>query len=314
MINNKKGIALFSTLLIMVLVIILMTISLRNTSNIKQSILSDRYLIQENLTITDIIKYLEDKLFVKIKDIKDIGAKEEILKLLFSSPLSIENEYDNSKVIINLKANDGLMNINHINATHYESYIKDIFKQIGITDPTLLAEIIMANYEKTDKYREDYRLNKTNPDFKYGNILSLEVFQKIIDIYISNSDDETSAKNIEYQKYFKFLDIKKTDQNHLNFNNMDIKLIDAIVTLNSEVRKQIIEKTIPFTKYDELNLRKDDEVNEEALLTEQNIKFETKNILIQINIESINYSVECMFNYDYIGKTITNLEMDRWKN
>ena len=312
---HKKGIALFSTLLILVLVIMLMSVSLRNTSNIKKSHNLDRTIIQENINITDINKILKDKILNKINSVKNKKDKIILLNALFTYPILIKNEYNSTTIELSIKSNDGKININNIKNKSYTNYIKSIFKKIGIQDVDLLSLIILSNIDDSDKYNEQYRIANFNNDYKIGDIRYLLDFKNIINIYIQFSDD-SEARDIEYDKYFKFTTSDKRN-GHLDFNYMDIKLIDSIdIVLKKDIRQKIAKKPSFFVSSKELEL----EYNEEDLykpdqkLIDLGIDFFTIDTICRINIKSINNTVEYKFNFNIKNGIITNLEMDRWIN
>ena len=308
----KKAIALFSTLLILVLVIMLMSVALKNTSNIKKISLSDRYLIQENLTITDIKKILDNKIFRKLKDLKS-EDKVKVLNKLFSTPFEVLDSVNNSNITVTLKSNDGKVNINYITDHEQKKYIGNIFIKIGVLDSDMLTEILLANIESSSKYRDDYKMSINNLDYKNGNITNYSDFKKIIEIYVKHSED-VKAYDINYLKYFKFLADDNARNTNLDINYMEIELLDAIenMSLKNSIRTKIKTKKGLFKKYSELELNNYNEVNEEDSLRKKSIGFITRNIICKINIKSINYSVQYIFNYNIENYEVSNIRLDRW--
>lgn len=308
----KKAIALFSTLLILVLVMMLMSIALKNTTNIKKTSVLDRYLIQENITIADIKKILDEKISSKIKSI-DPENRGEALKLLFSTPLKINNSVDNSEITITLMPNDGKLNINYIIKNEYQKYITRIFDKIGIKDSSLLLEIILANIVYTNEHNDNYKIALKDLDFKSGLIRKFDDFKKVIDLYVKYSDD-FNARNINYTKYFKFINDSNERNNILDINYMEIELLDALegLSIKNSIRTKIKNKSFLFKKFEELELVEEGAVNEEELLRSKKIEFTTKNTICKINIKSINYSVQYIFNYDIENNKLSKISMGRW--
>jgi len=95
---------------------------------------------------------------------------------------------------------------------------------------------------------------------------------------------------------------------------MEIELFDAIenLSLKNSIRAKIKTKKSLFKSYSELQLNNDSEVNEEDNLRKKSIGFITKNIICKINIKSINYSVQYIFNYDIENYKVSNIRLDRW--
>ncbi len=177
----------------------------------------------------------------------------------------------------------------------------------------MLIEVLLANIESSSKYRDDYKISINNLDYKNGNITNYTDFKKIIEIYVKFSQD-TEAYDINYLKYFKFLNDNNARNNNLDINYMEIELIDAIenISLKNSIRAKIKTKKSLFKSYRELELNNDSEVNEEDSLRKKNIGFITKNIVCKINIKSINYSVQYIFNYDIGNFKVSNIRLDRW--
>lgn len=305
---KKKGIALFSTLLIMVLVIMLMSVALKNTTNIKKSQQKDRYLIQENITINDIKKLLKEKVLERLNNLN--GEKKiQLQKVLFSSPLTIINKFDNTTITITLRPEDGKININKIDNADFKEYMKDILWKIGIKEVEIFRDVVMANIKTDSDQRDQYKLTQYNEDYNNGDITNYQDFKKIVDIYVMQSED-FNARKINYRKYFKF--VKDVRGENLDFNYMDLILRKYIVPLNSKNKKLITKSSYRFTNIKDFKLEDEQKIEKvKSNFKTYNIKFETINTICIINIKSINYRVQYSFNYDIKNGKITNIEMDR---
>lgn len=314
----KKGIALFSTLMILVLVIMLMSIALKNSTNIKKSSLKDRYLIQENITITDVVKLVEDKITSKLKSLKG-EEKVEIQKVLFSNPLKINDSVTNSKIVVSMSPNNGKLNINFINSIDGEDYLKSIFSQIDVKEPQILADIILANITNSDKYNDDYKIHLKQLDKSFGYINSYEEFEDMLAVYVQNTDD-IEAFSINFRKYLNFyVEVQKDGKdkkynrladNILDINYVPIELVDSIVGLKNSIRKNIQTKKYSFYSFTDLQL--DSKTAQQKKLEDYGFGFETQNILLEINITSINNRVKYLLNYNLNTKKISKISMDRW--
>ena len=309
----KNGIALFSTLMILVLVIMLMAISLKNSTNIKITTLKDRYIIQENTTITDIVKLIENKLIPKLEKLKG-ESKVKIQKILFENPVIIKNSVTNSIITVTMYPNDGKQNINFINSTEGKKFIKNIFDVIGVKEPEVLSNIVLANITNSDKYSDDYKLHLKNKNKTFGYIQDQNSFYRFIDIYVQNTDDQ-DVYTIDFNKYFNFYEnsaqkYNRIADNILDINYIKIELIDSVINLNNDVRKLIKDKSILFSKYTQLEL--DTDSSDKDILKNHGFEFETQNILLKINTKSINNRIEYLLNYNLTTKKISNISMDRW--
>jgi hypothetical protein len=309
----KKGIALFSTLMILVLVIMLMAVALKNSTNIKKSILKDRYIIQENLTVTDVIKLVDNQIASKLQSLSG-EQRVEAQNILFAHPLNIQDSVTNSTITVTLKPNDGRLNINFINSDKGEKFIKTILEKIGVKEPEILSEILLANITNLDKYRDDYKIFLKEKDKRAGYINSYNEFKYMLDIYVQNTDD-IEVYAIEFEKYFNFYN--NTDQkfnrladNILDINYIELELIDSVVSLKNSIRANIKQKDRVFYSLDELELNS--EAMEKETLETNGFGVVTQNIILEINIKSINNRVQYLLNYNLKTKKISNISMDRW--
>lgn len=309
----QKGIALFSTLMILALVTILMSVALKNTTNIKRSVLKDKFLIQENLTTTDIVELIDTKIVKKLEPLKGL-PKVRAQKVLFGQPIIIQDPVNNSSIEIHMLENDGKVNINFINSIDGTVFIKKIFNIIGVLEPELLIEILLANITNSNKYRDDYKIHLKNFDKAYGYITNKEQFDMILDIYVQNTNDQNSY-NIDFEKFFNFYvndehQYNRLSSNELDINYIEVELIDSIIGLDNSVRKNIKNKEILFYEYSQLKL--DDDPSKKKILEDHGFGFETNNILLRINTTSINNKIEYTLNYNLTTKKISNISMDRW--
>ena len=310
----KKGIALFSTLMILVLVVMLMSVALKNSTNITQSVLKDRYLIQENLTVADALKLFEKQIATKLAEVK--GEKRvELQKVLFSSPLQIQDTVTNSLVEITMIPNDGKLNINYIQGREGEKMIKKLFENLEVNEPSILTEIILANITNDDKYRDEYKLPLKQLDRNFGYINSYDEFLEMLDLYVQNSDD-SEVYDIEFKKYFHFYNEIGTKYNRiggtLDINYIEPELIDSVtnVSIKNSIRKRIQEKTKLFYTWSELEL--DNAAKEKETLKDHSFNLVTNNIILKINTTSINNKVKYKLNYNLKTKKISKISMDRW--
>ena len=309
----KKGIALFSTLMILTLVTILMTIALKNTTNIKKYALQDKLLVQENLTITDIVKTIDNKIVDKLKSLKNL-SKVEAQKILFSESFIIKDSVNNSSIEIRIMENDGKLNINFINSVDGITFVKKIFDTIGVKESTVLTDVILANITNSNKYRDDYKIHLKNLDKKHGYISDKKQFDEILDIYVQNTDD-TESYVIDFEKFFNFYvndaqSYNRLSSNILDINYIELELIDSVLGLKNSVRQSIKNKSTSFYEYSQLQL--DNELQNKDTLEKHGFGFDTQNILLSINITSINNKVEYILNYNLINKKITKISMGRW--
>jgi len=310
----KKGIALFSTLMILVLVVMLMSVALKNSTNITQSVLKDRYLIQENLTVTDAIKLFEKQIATKLVKVK--GEKRvEFQKVLFTTPLQIQDSVTNSLVEITMIPNDGKLNINYIHGKEGEKMIKKLFENLEVNEPNILTEIILANITNNDKYRDEYKLPLKQLDTSFGYINSYDEFLEMLDIYVQNSDD-SEVYDVDFKKYFHFYNEAGIKYNRmggtLDINYIEPELIDSVtnVSIKNSIRKRIQEKNKLFYTWSELEL--DNAAKEKEILKDHSFDLVTNNIILKINTTSINNKIEYKLNYNLTTKKISKISMDRW--
>jgi len=309
----KKSIALFSTLMMLVLVSILMTVALKNSTNIKKSSLKDRYLIQENLTVTDLLKLIDTKIASKLTAQKG-KSRVDIQKILFLTPLMIKNSVTHSTIEVKMDSNDGKLNINFINSIDGAKFVKNLFGQIGVKEPQILVDIILANITNSGKYSDEYKIPLKQLDRRFGYIRSYEQFKDMLAKYVQNTDDQ-EAFSINFENYFNFYinaeqTYNRVQSDILDINYVPLELIDSVIGLNNSIRKNIQTKKYLFYSFGDLSL--DSKSNQKDTLEKYGFGFETQNILLRVNITSINNRVKYLFNYNLKSKKISKISMDRW--
>jgi len=302
----KKAIALFSTLLILVLVIMLMSISLKNSLNIKIAQKSDKDLVQENISVNDVKKFIDKKLIEPINR-KAGKEKNQMYNKLFKIPISINNPIDNATISIEIKSNDGKININNFfNNFDTSEFRENFLVALGILDIKLFTRIFLANITDDAKLSSSYKLVTYSTDFKPGSIKSLDEFNQVLDIYIQKSNDY-KAKDIIWDEYIKY------EGAGLDINYMDILMIDALpITLDSAIREGLIKKTLVISSFDDFGFSVDNQAEFENILNKNKVGFKNIEIFCDINIKSINYLIQYTFNYGLKNKKINNLSLDKW--
>ena len=226
---------------------------------------------------------------------------------LFKIPISINNPIDNATISIEIKSNDGKININNFfNNFDTSEFRENFLVALGILDIKLFTRIFLANITDDAKLSSSYKLVTYSTDFKPGSIKSLDEFNQVLDIYIQKSNDY-KAKDIIWDEYIKY------EGAGLDINYMDILMIDALpITLDSAIREGLIKKTLVISSFDDFGFSVDNQAEFENILNKNKVGFKNIEIFCDINIKSINYLIQYTFNYGLKNKKINNLSLDKW--
>ncbi len=298
----KKAIALFSTLIVLVLVTMLMSIALKNSTNIKKSQNFDRQLIQENLLINDIKTIFDKKIFAQYNT-KSNEQKILILNQLINTPMQFPNRIDGSTITVTIQSSNGKININRLMDFDMQNFRRSFFSALNIMDIPLLEDIINANLKRNNITNESYRIAFMQEDFLEGRIKSLEEFQKIFNLYVQQSYD-TEVGSIKWKEYLKF-----SADEQLDINYMPRVLLNALpISFTKEMMKTLDDKNSVITSLEKLNLISEKK-NE---LSKLKVDLFSNEILTTINIKSINFEVECTFYYNIKNKKISDIRIQRW--
>jgi hypothetical protein len=170
----RKAIALFSTLLIMTMVMALLSISLDNLTKINTKMRFDRDLIQENLTFVQMHTILKEQIIARLKSIKNDNEKyNETVLALMKNPLTIQNPVNNNIVSLKLISTqngvpqplsgklDFVEKIGYLGSLeakdeYKKEFIEKLLTELNVEDTELFGKVFGANIGSTDdKMRAD---------------------------------------------------------------------------------------------------------------------------------------------------------------
>lgn len=300
----KKGIALFSTLIVLIVVISLMSLSLGSVTSIKKNILLDKQIIQENLIVNDLKEILEKKVLAQI-NLKGSVEQVHLYQKIFKNPITIINEVDNSNIEMSITSHSGKVNFNRlIKNINMTTFRNKFLTKLHIMDIELFREIYETNLNADPTSNETYKLSYYNPDHIEGrDIRSFQEFFEILDIYIKFSGDK-NVKNIPWQNYIKF-----TGET-LDINYMDMILIDSLpVAFSFQLRQKLQNDKQVIESLEQLNVSE----KEKTILSQLKVGVLSSELLCKINIKSINSKVEYGFIYNLSSNNkVYDISVDRW--
>jgi len=302
----KKGIVLFTTLMMIMALLSIVTIFLKNTSKVKNSITTEFALIQTNSIMNNLTSYLKDVPFDE--DTIFYGSK-----VPFTIPLK-----NNSSIVFKIESANKYLDINSLavsikskNNETYSQFVSFLY-QYNIRDPEFFIDLLLDTIdadtiEKNSGSGSEIVLN--NPKFRNGKIYTMKHFKMIIDYYFSVTGDKL-IYNIPFNKLISFHSAS------LDINFLSDRLIDMIFYDANQFDLTSIKKH--NTIYEKL----DDLPFDEAYIKEISKgrfahSIGTKSSVIKVKIvlqygEQFKSNVEFLYNiktkslYDY---TILNIEI-----
>jgi len=247
----RKGIAFFSSILIMTLVMMLVAIALSYVKDIKLSEAAEREKVIENIYFNDVYNFL-------IKNMKLVTGgknpieKRLILSMLFKTPIRIEDPVNNRILTIELRSNDGKININQISDFDFRiNYLDPFLESIEMGDKELFKELIMINSGKESnitKNGADMDLSLVDYDFQKGDIRDFKTFYKILTRYVEISQD-TEILSLDWESIIRF------EGRGFDLNFAPKALIDPLpITLDEGTKEELSLHTKIYHSFEEIGV------------------------------------------------------------
>lgn len=221
----KKAIALFSTLLIMTLVMALITVSIEYITKIHTILRSDRDLIQHNLTFIDMKNFLDTKIQPRVSGLlNDSKAYNDTMVKLILSPISIVNPVNNNIITIKLTSNNGKINFNTFLNWLNNKLVSDDGKD-GVNADALKKQFAIDLLTSEDFLMSDYQLFVDIFKANLGNPLSQ-----------SNSKNQNSSLKEQVKKENDTLkDLANATDDESTTGNYDLKNYDLYYTKQPQI-------------------------------------------------------------------------------
>lgn len=255
----KKGIAFFSTLLILTLVTILMLLSIRESSEISTRLREERFLSVENILLSDVIPLVK-RVIKSIPRSLNPDEKEDYYAKLFSTLMTLKNPVQEGEIDIFLNSSEGRVNINQIQDTagnfdFYEFFFKNFLINLEITDPELFTNVFRVNIEGgTDQIDTGLNLAANDRDFLNQEIKTWKRFFKILDRYVALSKD-INAASIDWRTLIRF------EGNGFNINYAPLKVIQSLPGSSPGIADTVARHDKLYYKYADLGFSVEEKVN-----------------------------------------------------
>lgn len=305
----NRGIAFFSTLLVLSITSVLVTLSIRDSSEIRQRIRLDKMLVQENISLKDSAQFISKKIFNQLNKL-DKKAKESKIKSFLGAPLEIQNQLNYRSIFITFQTDEGKVNINEITELTMEEFFENFFDTLGIVDRGLLADLFIANIDLQNNDLSNLDLSGDILDFAKGPIENFHRFNQIIAKYYELTEDDIVNK-IDWPSLIRFTGTG------FNINYANEKTILALpASLSTSRKREIARHNKLYMNMDdlyegvEITNENQDRISEaKQKLNSMHISYQTKSLHTTLAMDLISYKVEYRFLIDInTGKT-TNISM-----
>ena len=237
---QKKGIVLFTTLLLIMALMAVIMIFLNKTKEAKDDINYEFALIQTNSIMYNLVKYFDD-----------IPFDEETI--FYGSKMPFTLPFEDSTIKFNIDSAHKYLNINSItnamikkNNKIYNDFI-DLMYKYKLKDPEFFVDLLIDTIDK-DKVEKNSgsgsEISLQNPTFRNGKIYNNDHLKIIIDYYAAISSDN-AIYNIPFSTLFSF------DSPSFDINFASEELLNIIFHDADQFTLDIIKKHSKI--YDDLN-------------------------------------------------------------
>jgi len=301
----RKGIAFFSTVMILAVVSLLVTLSMDSLFFVQKSERDKRFLIQENIFLYDVNNFLKKIIVEPLTKLKRIESKEEYLRTIFLLPISMQIPDFDGSFQISLKNEEGIPNINQITDVRFkENFFLEYLRTLKVVDPSLFANVFTANIS-TSILEDfgDYVLDEKDGRAFRGEITNYKDFYLILSKYAKVADDE-KVMNMEWEKL-----IRLDGENGLNMNYIDRAVAESLPVNFAEYEiKDIIKHEEIYTNIESMGVEDEDDI---ADMQKVSPYFNTRFLTVELKVELPYRSVLYKFLYNVYNGSITELKIYR---
>jgi len=297
LIYKKKGIVLFTTLLLIMALLAVVMVFLNKTKEAKDNISYEFALVQTNSIMHNLVKYFDD-----------IPFDEETI--FYGSKMPFTLPFENSTVKFNIDSAHKYLNINSIaksmvkkNNKIYDDFINMLY-QYKLKDPEFFVDLLLDtidndNIEKNSGSGSEISLQ--NPTFRNGKIYNSKHLKIILDYYVAISSDN-AIYNIPFPTLFSF-NSPSIDINFASKELLDIIFHDADqFTLDTIKKHSKIYNSLNELPFSVIYLK-------DIAKGRLGHSISTSSTLIKVNVE-LNYKSQfkskIQFLYDTQNKTLSD--------
>jgi len=294
-IKMKKGVVLFVTIMMMMLLLSIVTVFLNKTKESKDNVTQIYAMVQTNVIMHNLLQY-----------IKEINFDETAIFYASKSPFTIN--LGQSNVIFHLESAQKYININSFvkssikNSTTSENFMS-LLLEYKIEDPNFFLDILKDTLDKDNESRNSLNseIVLEHPTFRNMKIYNRHHLSQIIDYYFDKTGDNAIYR-IPFDEIFSYTN-GSIDLNFMPAKLMKIVFYDANAYLLKTIEKHPSTykelKDLPFDEYYMKKVKK-------GMLGQS---FTTKTTMLKISA-TIDYKTQfrsrISFLYDIKSKKISD--------
>ncbi len=238
----KKGIVLFTTLMILMLLLSVMVYFLEFTKKAKDQVTYEFALLQTNSIVTNLVSYF-----------KTIDLDQQ--SIFYGSGVPFTLELGTHTVTLEINSAHKLLDINTLahaietkDTPAYTEFVNFLYTK-RLRDPELFIDILLDTVDNDKEEKNSgsgSEIVLLNPRFANGAIYNQKHFDTIIEYYATVSNDQ-DIYNIAFENYFSFRG-GSLDINYLSKELLNLLFHDA----NSFSLSQIVDHNERYEELDEL--------------------------------------------------------------
>ncbi len=296
--KKRKGVILFVTLMMMLLLMGIVSIFLNKTKESKESSSTIYSIIQTNLITKNLLGYL-----------KTVEFDEDMIFYATQAPFPLS--LGSSNVILKLDSAHRYLNINSfIRASIEDNLVSDKFISFllnyRLRDPNLFLNILKDSVDKDIQERSNgSEIVLEYPTFRNGKIYNEIHLEKIVDYYFEMSGDN-KIYDIEFDKIFSYTN-SSVDINFISLGLMEILFDDA----NHYLLKSIDDYDDIYEEIDDLPFDEYYTKKVEKGMLGQSISTKTNTLKVKATINyKTQFRSEISFLYNIESKTISDYSID----
>ena len=302
--KQKNAIALLITLLFIIAITASIGIGLKQVNKASKEIEKEKFMIQANVTIEDVLKILQNSPELDMI----VEEKSAISLFTFLSQTSfLPFESSGAQIILEINSARSKFNPNLIlesNSTINEPINQSLREYLSNNNINLaLVDImidVMGGIKEDLVYNSDIFYEK--PELYRDRLASREHFREIQDFYES-SYHENSLKNINFNNLFLY---SNTKDMKIDLNYATAEVWELILGIDKLRAQEILQGAIPYEKLEDLGLQDD----EKEKLNRFKTSFFEPYLDIKIEVIQDDKIAKIRFEYDLVNKKGTNFSYD----
>ena len=297
--KKRKGIVLFITLMLMLLLLGIVSVFLSKTKESKDEVTSSFAIVQTNFIMHNLFEYL-----------KTIKFDEDTIHYASMTPMPLN--LGQSNLLLKITSAQSRININ----SFVQSAIKDnlvsdkfilLLTKYKLKDPYFFLDLLKDTIDKDKESRnsQNSEIVETYPTFRNKKIYTQAQLDKIIDYYFDKTGD-ANIYNFPFSKIFGFTNAA-IDINFLSYESMQILFDDA----NQNILKTIADYPDVYKKLEELPF--DDYYMKKVKkgMLGQNIATTTQLLNISVKIKyKEQFKSKINFEYNTKTKKVSNYKIN----